>query len=87
MSDQNYIAPIQCYNDTTGEVEPARIDPATGALLIYGVSATTGTPSDISVFPRDGNHVAVSGAYNETSGEVEAVRCTNDNTLLVKIEE
>lgn len=81
--DNNHVVPILCYNETTGLTEPARVDPVTGALLVYGVSATTGTPSDITVFPRDENHVAVKGAYNETSGEVEAVRCTNDDSLLV----
>lgn len=84
--DENHVVPLLCYNETTGQVEPARVDPVTGALLVYGVLASTGSPSAVTTFSRDENHVAVKGAYNETTGLVEAVRCTDDNTLLVKIE-
>ena len=84
--DENHVVPILAYNETTGLTEPARVDPVTGAILVYGVSASTGSPSAVTTFPRDDNHVAVKGAYNETTELVEAVRCTTDNSLLVKIE-
>lgn len=81
--DDNHVTPILCYNETTGQAEPARVDPVTGALLVYGVKDTLGTPSAVTVFDRDGNHVPVKGAYNETTGLVEAVRCTANNYLVM----
>lgn len=82
--DQDFITSLLCYNETTGLVEPARVDPATGALLIYAVSESASSPSSIQNAKRDQNDVPSALGYNETTGLTEALRVTILNNLIIK---
>ena len=53
------------YNETTGGVEPARVDPITGALLVYGVTADANTPATYNRAGIDGNSRNTISLWNE----------------------
>lgn len=81
--DPNHIVPILCYNETTGLTEFARVDPATGYVLVYAVTPGASSPSALNTFLRDPNHVTARGAYNESTSLVEPVRCDSNGNILV----
>lgn len=82
--DQNFVTSLLCYNETTGLVEPARVDPATGALLIFITSETSSNPTSIENAKRDQNDVSSGLGYNESSGLTDCIRITNLNNLIIK---
>lgn len=83
--DENDVKTWVAYNETTGLVEPLRVDPVTGALLCYGVSDTGGTFTDINNAKIDQNDVKTKIGYNEDTNNIEAFRCGASGELLVKI--
>jgi hypothetical protein len=54
------------YNETTGLIEPARVDPVTGALLIYGVTADGNSPTTYNRAGIDGNSRNTISLWNES---------------------
>ena len=73
------------YNETTGGVEPARVDPITGALLVYGVTADANTPATYNRAGIDGNSRNTISLWNDTQSIVESARCGVNGELLTKI--
>lgn len=73
------------YNETTGLIEPARVDPVTGALLIFGVALDANTPTTFNRAGIDANGRNTLSAWNDTSSGIEALRCGTDGSLLCKI--
>lgn len=71
------------YNETTGLIEPARVDPVTGALLIYGVGSASPTPASYNRAGIDGNSRNTLSGLDDTTGNVEAFRCDSSGNLLV----
>ncbi len=71
------------YNETTGSVEPARVDPVTGALLVYGVTPDANTPATFNRAGIDGNTRNTLSAWNETQSIIEALRCGSSGELLI----
>ena len=71
------------YNETTGLMEPACVDPVTGALLVYVVSFDNNSPTTLNTAKIDANDNATLLGYNDTSGLPEALRAGNDGSLLV----
>jgi hypothetical protein len=72
------------YNETTGGIEPARVDPVTGALLVYAVGNVTATPASYNRNGIDGNSRNTLGGWDDTTSSVEAFRCDNSGNLLVQ---
>lgn len=83
--DENDIKTWLAYNETTGFVEPVRVDPILGAVYIFNVADAGGTYTALNNAKIDQNDVKTLLAYNETSSKVEALRC-NDNGALLAIE-
>jgi hypothetical protein len=81
--DANTRNTLLLYNETTGGVEPARVDPVTGALLVYGVVADANTPATFNRAGIDGNTRNTLSAWNETQSIIEALRCGSSGELLV----
>lgn len=81
--DQNDVKTWLLYNETTGLIENAVVDPITGALLIYGVVSDLNTPTAINHALIDQNDVKTKLLYNETTGLVESARCGSGGELLV----
>lgn len=81
--DQNDIKTLIGYNETTGDVERVRVDPTTGAILVFVVAASVGALTAIPNAKRDGNDMPTLLGYNETTGLVEALRCGNDGSILI----
>ena len=73
------------YNETTGFVEPVRVDPITGAVLVFGVAPDANIPTTLNVARTDANDYPTQLGYNEVSGLVEALRCGDGGELLVKL--
>ena len=71
------------YNETTGGVEPARVDPITGALLIYISGTVSATPASYNRNGIDGNSRNTLGGWDDTTSSIEAFRCDNSGNLLV----
>jgi hypothetical protein len=71
------------YNETTGIIEPARVDPVTGALLIYAVGNISATPSSFNRAGIDGNGRDTLAGLDETTNSIEAFRCDSSGNLLV----
>lgn len=72
------------YNETTGLVEPVRVDPIFGYVEIFVVADTGGTFTAIPNAKIDGNDNGTLTGYNETTGLIEALRCDTGGSLLVK---
>lgn len=83
--DDNTRNTLSLYNETTGLIEPARVDPVTGALLVFGVAPDSNTPTTYNRAGIDGNSRNTLSAYNETTTSIEALRCGTDGSLLVKV--
>lgn len=84
LIDANDIRTWIAYNDTTGLIEPVRVDPVTGAVLIYIVGTTSVTPSSINHALHDANDSATQIGYDDTTGAPECMRCdTNGNLLII----
>ena len=81
--DQNDVKTWLAYNETTGLVENVLIDPVLDALLVYGVTSTGGTFTELNVAKIDENDVKTRLAYNEDTGLVEALRCGDNGELLI----
>jgi hypothetical protein len=71
------------YNETTGLIEPARVDPITGALLVYGVSADANSPTTYNRAGIDGNSRNTISLWNDTQSIVESARCGSNGELLI----
>lgn len=82
--DQDFVTSLLCYNETTGGVEPARVDPSTGALLVLVVTEDSTSPASIENAKRDQNDVESKLAYNETTRLTEAIRLSSSNSLIIK---
>lgn len=82
--DQDFVTSLLCYNEATGGVEPARVDPATGALLINVTVEASNSPTSIENAKRDQNDIASLLGYNETTGLTETMRLTSSNSLIIK---
>ena len=63
--DANDVKTWLAYNETTGKVEPVRVDPILGAVEIFGVPYTGGTYTTIKDAKIDANDVKTKLAYNE----------------------
>ena len=83
--DANDVKTWLLYNDTTGKVEPARTDPVTGAILIYGVTPDANTPATIDHALIDANDVKTKLAYNNIQDIVEPMRCGVGGELLITV--
>lgn len=81
--DSNDKPTLLAYNDTTGLVEPIRVDSTFGYLEVFGVAADSNTPTTINRAFIDANDNATLTAYNETTGQIEALRCGINGELLV----
>lgn len=81
--DENDKPALLAYNETTGLVEPVRVDPVLDALYVFGVTDGGGTYTAINRALIDENENSTLLAYNETTGLVESLRCSDDNELLV----
>lgn len=82
--DGNERNTISLYNETTGLIEPARVDPVTGALLIFAVSPDANTPTTFNRAGIDGNSKNTLSAWNDTTNSIEALRCGTSGALLIK---
>jgi hypothetical protein len=71
------------YNETTGLIEPARVDPITGALLVYGVTADANTPATYNRAGIDGNSRNTISLWNDTTSAIESARCGVNGELLI----
>lgn len=83
--DQNERPTWLLYNEITGLMEPARVDPVLGAVLVYGVMPDGNTPTALNVAQIDANDRPTTLLYNEISGLPEAARCGNGGELLIKV--
>ena len=81
--DSNDKPVLLAYNETTGLVEPVRVDPTLGYLEVFGVTADSNTPTAINRAFIDANDNATLTAYNETTGLIEALRCGTGGELLI----
>lgn len=88
-TDQNDVKTWLAYNETTGLVEPVRVDPVLNAILIYAVTPDVNIPAALNRAKHDGdntrtgNAVPTITALNSTTGLIEAMRCGIDGSLLV----
>lgn len=82
--DQNDKPTWLAYNDTTGLVEPVRVDPVTEAIEVFAVTDTSLVYTAIPNAKIDGNDKATLLGYNETTGLVEALRGGANGELLIK---
>lgn len=71
------------YNETTGGVEPARVDPVTGALLVYIAEVGSATPSSYNRNGIDENGRNTLGGWDDTTSSIEAFRCDSSGNLLI----
>ena len=81
--DANDRNTLSLWNDTTGLIEPARVDPATGALLITIVSISPTTVASFNRAGIDANSRNTLSAWDETTSGIEALRCDSSGNLLV----
>ena len=81
--DQNDQATWLAYNETTGIVEPVRVDPTLGYLEVYVVPIDSNTPTTLNNAKIDQNDTSTLLGYNETTGLVEALRCGSNGELLL----
>jgi len=81
--DENDKPTLLAYNETTGLVEPVRVDPITGELMVFAVADDGGTYTDLENAKIDENENSTMLGYNETTSLIEAVRCGTDGSLLV----
>ena len=81
--DQNDVKTWLAYNETTGLVEPIRVDPVTDAILVYEVAIDANTPTDINDAHIDQNDVKTKLAYNNITDKTECFRCGNLGELLI----
>ena len=81
--DENTRNTWSLYNDTTGLIEPARVDPVTGALLIYATGIVSATPSSYNRAGIDSNGRNTLSGWDDTTNAPEAFRCDNSGILLV----
>ena len=72
------------YNPTSGLIEPARVDPVTGALLVYVVGNVSATPASFNRTGIDGNGRNGLAGWDDTTSSVESFRCDNSGNLLVQ---
>lgn len=84
-NDANSRNTLSALNETTGLIEPLRVDPIFGALEIYGVVTDNNTPTTYNRAGIDGNGRNTLSAWNDTTGSIEALRCSIDGILLCKI--
>lgn len=71
------------YNETTGLIEPARVDPVTGALLVYGVGSASPTTPSFNRAGIDANSRNTLSGWDDTTNSIEAMRCGTDGSLLI----
>lgn len=81
--DSNTRNTWSLYNETTGLIEPARVDPVTGALLVYGVGSISVTPSSYNRAGIDSNNKNTLSGLDEITNSIEAFRCDSNGNLLV----
>jgi len=81
--DQNDVKTWLAYNETTGLVEPVRVDPVTDALLIYIVAPCSDAALTLNSAKIDENDTKTLLGYNETTGLVESLRCCDGGELLI----
>lgn len=81
--DENDVKTWLAYNETTGLVEPVRVDPVLGYVEVYNVVATAGTYTAIPNAKIDENHVKTLLAWNEDTNLIEAVRSSDNGELIV----
>lgn len=84
--DQNDVKTWLAYNETTGLVEPVRVDPILGAIEVFGVASSGLVYTTIPNAKIDENDTKTLLGYNETTGLVEALRCGNNGELLVIVQ-
>jgi hypothetical protein len=71
------------WNDTTGLIEPARVDPVTGALLVYAVGNASVTTTSFNRAGIDGNGRDTLSGWDDTTSSIESFRSDNSGNLLV----
>ena len=81
--DGNTRNTLSAYNETTCLIEPLRVDPVTGALLVYGVAPDANSPTTYNRAGIDDSSRNTLSALNETQNIIEALRCGVDGSLLV----
>jgi hypothetical protein len=81
--DENDKPVLLAYNETTGLVEPVKVDPIFGALQIYVVASTGLTYTDINNAKIDENENSTLLGYSETTGLPTALRCGANGELLI----
>lgn len=80
--DQNNRNVLTAYNETTGQIEPVRIDAVLDAVLVFGVADTGGIFTTLNNAKIDGNSRNTLSTWNE-KGRIETSRCSNNGELLV----
>jgi hypothetical protein len=83
--DQNDVKTWLAYNETTGLVEPVRVDPVTGALKCFGVADTGLTYTTVIGAKIDANDVKIKTAYNNIIDNLESLRCGRGGELLITV--
>lgn len=83
--DENDVKTWLAYNETTGLVEPVRVDPVTGALKCFGVADTGLTYTEVEGAKIDGNDVKTITAYNNINDKIESLRCGRSGELLITL--
>lgn len=81
--DQNDKATLLAYNETTGLVEPIRVDPVLGYVEVFAVPYVSGTYTTVDRAKIDQNDRPTLSAYNETTGQVESLRCGSNGELII----
>lgn len=82
--DSNSRNTWSLYNETTGLIEPARVDPVTGALLIYITGFSSPTPSSYNRSGIDANERNTLSGWDDSTSSIEAFRCDSSGNLLIK---
>lgn len=81
--DENDKPAWLAYNETTGLVEPVRVDPIFGYVQIFAVADDSSTPTAINTAKIDGNDNPTVLAYNDVTGLPEALRCGSNGELKI----
>lgn len=80
--DENDVKTWLAYNETTGLVEPLRVDPIFGYLEVFNVANTGSATGTEQIARIDENDAKTKLGYNETSGLIEALRCDSNGNLI-----
>lgn len=83
--DENDVKTWLAYNETTGLVEPVRVDPVTGAIEVFLVADTGLTYTTVESAKIDQNDVKTKTAYNNILDKIESLRCGRGGELKITL--